>query len=94
MSFHKKVAISLLLGFVVTTAAPWELSAQIKSGVVNSRDQILNPTTNQQQQQIQQNNTQISPQAGKNPSPPACDSKTPKCPESPSRPPDTPGKRP
>jgi hypothetical protein len=88
MRFHKKVAISLLFGFFVTTAAPWELLAQTKSGVVNSRDQILNPTTNQQKSPP----TSPPGDAG-NPGPLPCESKNnPKCPESPSRPPDVKGK--
>jgi hypothetical protein len=81
MRIHHKVVITLSFGFFVTTAAPSHLPAQdIKSGVVNSRDQILNPTTNQQQQ-TQQNTNQSSPPAEKGkPGPLPCDSKNnPKC---------------
>jgi hypothetical protein len=70
----------------MTAAAPWELAAQIKSGVVNSRDQILNLTTSQQKP------TSPPADAG-NPGPLPCEpKKNPKCPESPSRPPDVKGK--
>jgi hypothetical protein len=87
MRFHKKVAVSLLLGFFVTTAAVSDLPAQdIKSGVVNSRDQILNPTTTKQPP------TDPPADAGQ-PEPLPCEPKqNPKCPESPSRPPDVKGK--
>jgi hypothetical protein len=66
MRFHNKVVFTLLLGVFVTIAAPWNVQAQIKSGVVNSRDQFLNQT---------------SPPAGKgNPGPLPCNSKNnPKC---------------
>jgi hypothetical protein len=93
MRFHNKVAVTLLLGVFVTTAAPLNVQAQTKSGVVNSRDQILNPT-NTQQQQTQQNSNQSSPPAGKGtPGPLPCNSKNnPKCDnESPSKPGDNPG---
>ena len=74
------VAIVLMVLFVTATAS---VAQDIKSGVVNSRDQILNPTISQQ--------TPTSPpaDAGK-PGPLPCNSKNnPKCePESKSKPPD------
>jgi hypothetical protein len=84
---------ALLFSFLLTSAAPWEPAAQIESGVVNSRDPILNPTSNQQQQAQQKNNNGAPEEKGK-PGPLPCNSKNnPKCdPESPSKPPDGKGK--
>jgi hypothetical protein len=98
MRFHKKVAVSLLLGFFVTTAAVSDLPAQdIKSGVVNSRNQILNPTTTQQQQ-AQRKNPPVTPSQpgdngvgnGEDPQPPG----NPPVNDGPGTGPGKPGKRP
>lgn len=96
MQFFNKLVATFLLAFFVTASVPWQVSAaqKTKSGVVNARDKILGPTTNQQQK-IQQQNNQTSPPAGKgNPGPLPCKSKNnPKCdPVSPSKPGDNPGK--
>jgi hypothetical protein len=97
MRFHKKLALSLLLGVFVTTAAPWKVQAQTKSGVVNSRDQILNPTTTQQQQ-AQRKNPPVTPSqpgdngvgTGEDPQPPG----NPPVNDGPGTGPGNPGKRP
>ena len=102
MRFWYNLIATFLLGLFVTAVSPWDAPAQdIKSGVVNSRDRILNPTTNQQQQVQQQNSNGADPREkgadvavkGK-PGPLPCNSKNnPKCePFSPSKPGDTPGK--
>ena len=80
MSFPVRLLWTFSIAAFVTVSAPWQISAQDKkSGVVNSRDQILGVTTNQQTQ------TQKAPpgdppaDSGK-PGPLPCDSKNnPKC---------------
>ena len=98
MRFNRKVVIALSFGSFVTSAAVSDLPAQdIKSGVVNSRDQILNPTTSQQQQ-AQRKNPPVTPsQPGDNgvgngvdPQPPG----NPPINDGPGTGPGNPGKRP
>jgi hypothetical protein len=87
LNWNKPLLILVGAIFVIVIT-PWRMPAQnIKSGVVNSRNQILGVTTNQQVQSRPQNFT--DPPAGKgNPGPLPCNSKNnPKCsPASPSKP--------
>ena len=76
----KKLLVVFIVALFVSAIAPWQSSAQdTKSGVVNSRDQILGVTTNQQTQT--QTQPSGDPPADKgNPGPLPCNSKNnPKC---------------
>src|SRR5918995_884467 len=94
MPNSRKLIIILVLGVFVSTTAPWKVQAQTKSGVVNSRDQILAPTASGQQQAQKQKNDNDPPAGKGNPGPLPCNSKNnPKCDnESPSKPGDGKGK--
>jgi len=76
MRLVKRLLQMFLISLVIALVVPWQASAQdTKSGVVNSRDQILSVTTNQQKQsQTQKAN---DPPADKgDPAPLPCNSKT------------------
>ena len=92
--FDRKIVLGIAGGLLVALLMPWQTAAQnIKSGVVNSRDQILGATTIQQKQSQKQ--FAEDPPAGKGkPGPLPCNSKNnPKCePDSPSKPGDVKGK--
>ena len=80
MQTFKKLSAVFIVALFVSAIAPWQSSAQdTKSGVVNSRDQILGVTTNQQTQT--QTQPSGDPPADKgNPGPLPCNSKNnPKC---------------
>lgn len=81
-SLNKASAVIVLAVFV-SVAVPWQSSAQdTKSGVVNSRDKILDATSSKQNQ-FQAETLKAPPGPGTLP----CNSKTnPKCPASKSKP--------
>ena len=76
----KKSAAIFIVALFFSAAAPWQSWAQgTKSGVVNSRDQILGVTTNQQVQTQKAPSGDPPADSGK-PGPLPCDSKNnPKC---------------
>jgi len=78
-SLNKASAVFVMAAFA-SVAVPWQSSAQDKkSGVVNSRDQILGATTNPQTQSQKQPEGDPPADKGK-PGPLPCNSKNnPKC---------------
>ena len=78
MCSPKKLSLVIVGAFLVAMIGPWQAAGQdTKSGVVNSRDKILDTTSSKQSQPQTQTQTQkVPPDTGTLP----CNSQTnPKC---------------